>query len=139
MRFSRWGYAGVNALHILGIGLLIGAVVPMNLRLLGAWGQRSLTDLARVLVPMAAAGLTLAVTTGVLLFTVRAKHYAKIELLYAKLALVGIGIASAILLHMAAGWWLERVTPGRRRSHAAISLICWIGALFCGRFIAYAR
>ncbi len=139
LRFSRWGYATVNAAHILGIALLVGAIVPLNLRLLGAWAQRPLTDLARVLVPMAMAGTALAVTTGALLFTIRAKHYAKIDLLYAKLTLVGVGIGSAVVFHLAAGWWLERASPGRRRTHAAVSLICWIGALLCGRYIAYSR
>ena len=139
LRYSRWGYATVNAMHILGIALLVGAVVPLNLRLLGAWGQRSLPELARVLVPMAASGVAVAVTTGVLLFTVRAKHYGKLELIYAKLGLVSIGVVAAIVFHIAAGWWLERAAPGQRRVHAMISLMCWIGALLCGRYIAYAR
>lgn len=139
LRFSRWGYATANAAHILSIGLLIGAVVPMNLRLLGAWGQRSLTELARVLVPMAATGAGLAVLTGAMLFTVRARRYADVDLLKAKLVLIATGLISAIVFHVVAGWWLERSGPVQRRVHATISLLCWIGALLCGRYIAYVR
>ena len=139
LKFSRWGYATANAAHILSIGLLIGAVVPMNLRLLGAWGQRSLTELARVLVPMAAFGLGCAILTGMTIFTVKAKHYASLELIWVKLTLVATGLVSAVVFHVVAGWWLQRSGPAQRRVHAVISLGCWIGALLCGRYVAYAR
>ena len=139
LRFSRWGYATANAVHILGIALLVGAVVPLNLRLLGFWGQRSLTELARVLVPMAATGLTIAVLAGLSIFSVKAKTYATVELLWIKLALVLTGLVSAVAFHVMAGWWLQRSGPVQRRVHAVISLGCWIGALLLGRYIAYAR
>ena len=138
LKLSRWGYASANAAHIFGIALLVGAIVPLNLRLLGAWSRHSLPDLARVLVPMAMTGATLAVLTGMMLFTVRAKRYADVEFLQAKLALVATGLISAIVFHAAAGWWLDRAGPRQMRIHAAISLVCWIGALLCGRYIAYA-
>ena len=138
LRLSRWGYATANAAHILGIALLVGAIVPLNLRLLGAWSKYLLPDLARVLVPMAMTGATLAILTGTMLFTVRAKRYADVDFLQAKLALVATGLISAIVFHAAAGWWLDRAGPRQSRVHAAISLVCWIGALLCGRYIAYA-
>ena len=37
LRGSRWVYAAVNTAHIFAIALLIGSVVPLNLRLLGVW------------------------------------------------------------------------------------------------------
>lgn len=33
---SLWVYPLINAGHLLGIALLVGAIVPMDLRLLGA-------------------------------------------------------------------------------------------------------
>ena len=138
LKFSRWSYATANAAHIFSIALLVGAIVPMNLRLLGVWGRRSLEDIARVLVPMATSGAVLAVLTGLMIFTVRARRYAEIDLLKLKLAFIATGIISAIVFHVAAGWWLQRSGVTQRRVHAAISLICWIAALLCGRYIAYA-
>lgn len=139
LKYSRWGYATANGLHILGIALLIGSVVPLNLKLLGAWPGRRLEEVARVTVPIAATGLGLAILAGISIFTVRARYYVTVEFLYAKIALVLIGLTSALVFHFAAGWWLERAGPVQRRVHAAISLTCWIAALFCGRYIAYAR
>ena len=37
LRVSRLGYAAVSGAHILGIAFLVGAILPLNLRLLGFW------------------------------------------------------------------------------------------------------
>lgn len=137
LRVSRWGYAAVNAGHVLGIALLVGAIVPLDLRLLGAWRSVPHPVLARVLVPAAATGLTLAVVTGLLLFSVRATDYAALPVLQAKLALVAVGAASAIALHRRHGLELRQAPAGRMAGHALLSLCCWLGALACGRLIAF--
>ncbi|MGI9452193.1 MAG: hypothetical protein ACR2QH_16365 [Geminicoccaceae bacterium] len=89
LRFSRWGYAFVNTAHVLGIALLVGAIIPLDLRLLGVWNSFERAALVRVLAPVAAAGLALAVTMGFLLFSVRAVDYAALTLFRVKLLLIG--------------------------------------------------
>ncbi len=138
LRASRWGYAAVNAAHILGIALLIGAIVPLDLRFLGLWRTVPRAALTRVLVPVAAGGLALAILAGLLLFSVRAREYAGIGFLQAKLALVSVGLVSALALHRAHGRLLENSSDARLAGHAVVSLLCWIGALACGRLIAFA-
>lgn len=139
IRFSQVRYAAVNTAHILGIALLVGAIVPMDLRLLGAGRQLQHSDLARLLLPIAAAGLVLAATAGVMLFVVRAKEYGVHPLFQIKMLIVLTGTAAALVAHARAGLWLERITPGQQRLHGALSLACWVGALVCGRMIAYTR
>ena len=56
LRRSRWVYPLVNAGHIVGLALLFGAIVPLDLRLLGLWQRVSLGVLARTLLPVAIAG-----------------------------------------------------------------------------------
>lgn len=137
LRYSRWGYAAVNAGHILGFALLLGSTVALNLRLLGLWRSVPLAPLARVLVPVAAAGLALAVTAGLILFAVRAGEYAGLGVLQAKLAFVAVATVSAIVLHARYGLELHGAGPARQRVHAVVSLSCWLGALTCGRLIAF--
>lgn len=137
LRMSRWGYAAVNGLHILGIAVLVGAILPLDLLLLGFWRAVPRAALARVLVPVAATGLALAVAMGLLLFAVRAPEYAALTVFRLKLALVALGVAGALTLHAAHGGWLEHAPPGRLRTHAALSIGCWIGALACGRAIGF--
>ena len=139
LRVSRWGYALVNTAHVFGIALLVGAIVPLQLRLLGLWPTIPRTALVRVLVPVAATGLALALLAGLLLFSVRAREYAGIGFLQAKLVLVALGTLSALSLHLAHGFTLETAPRGRLVGHALVSLICWPGALLCGRLIAFAE
>jgi hypothetical protein len=138
LRASRWGYAAVNGMHILGIALLVGAVVPLNLRLLGLWPAVPREQLLRVLVPAAAFGLVLAVPTGLLLFSVKAEDYSAIFFLQAKLALILAGVLSAVTAHLRYGLALEGAEPARLRLHALVSIACWLGALALGRLIGFA-
>ena len=135
LRFSRWGYAAVNTTHVLGIALLVGAILPLDLRLLGAWRSVPLTPLARVLVPVAATGLLLAVTTGAFLFITRADEYAALDLFLVKLALIAAGAVHALSLHLGSG--LRHASEARLRAAGAASLSLWLSALVCGRLLAF--
>jgi hypothetical protein len=138
LRSSRWLYAAVNAGHIFGIALLIGAILPLDLRLIGVWRQVPHTALVRVLVPVAASGLTLAVVTGSLMFAIRAREYAGVGFFQAKLAIIALGALGALTLHHAYGFLLEGAGDRRLAGHAVLSLLCWPLALVCGRLIAFA-
>lgn len=137
LRFSRWAYAAVNTMHVLGIALLVGAIVPLDLRLMGVWRRVPHEDLARVLVPVAAAGLAIAGLTGLMLFSVRAGEYAGIAVFWTKLALVALGLAFALAAHALYGRWLSDATQTQRFRVGAASMACWLGALIAGRLIAF--
>ena len=57
LRRSHWVYPIVNTGHIVGLALLFGAIVPLDLRLIGLWPMVSIGSLARMLLPVAIAGL----------------------------------------------------------------------------------
>lgn len=137
VRVSRWGYAGLSAAHVFGIALLVGAVVPLNLQRLGAFGGIGQADLARVLVPTAGAGLVLATLTGSLLLMPGVADYLALWVVRAKLALVAVGVIHAALLHARYGWWMERAGATRLGVHAGLSLAVWIAVLVLGRAIAF--
>ena len=142
LRFSRWSYAAVNASHIVGIALLFGAIVPLDLRLMGCWRSVSIRTLARVLVPIAAGGLTLAITAGLLLFATRATEYAALPLFWTKLTLIACGVANALLLRKAAQWKASKdvthvVPPPRLCVAGALSIGVWLSVIVCGRMLAF--
>jgi hypothetical protein len=134
LRGSRWTYPAVNAAHILGIALLVGAVVPMDLRLIGVWrGDMPLRPVLRLLRPMAAFGAVLALATGVLLFSVQAQDYVAMRLFAVKLALVAVGLVHAL----AWGRGLGSAARGRQRLAGAVSLTVWLAVLVCGRMLGF--
>ena len=142
LRSARWTYAAVNAAHITGIAILFGSIVPLDLRLMGCFRQVPIRTLSRVLVPVAAAGLTLAVAAGFLLFSIRAVQYAGTTLFQIKMALVACGIANALLLRKAEAWEGARddiasPPPPRLRAAGALSIALWLSVIFCGRFVAF--
>ena len=126
MRSWRWLYPIVNVAHIFGISLLFGAVVTLDLRYLGVWRSVDRDILSRVLVPVALAGFVLAVLAGALLFTTDAQKYADMALFQVKLGLIAFAIANTV--------WLAQK---RAAAAALVSLVCWTGAIICGRFIGY--
>nr|WP_267955416.1 hypothetical protein [Halomonas ethanolica] len=135
VRLSRWGYAAINALHVLGIALLIGAIVALDLRLLG-WRKRlPLHELGRLLQPVAIAGLLLAMVTGALLFLADPSGYAAMPLFVLKLALIALAIANALLLNLGPG--LANATPRRLRVAGLLSLLLWPTVLLAGRMLAF--
>lgn len=138
LRTSRWLYAATNTAHVLGIALLVGAILPLDLRLLGCWREVPRVQLVRVLVPVAATGLALTIVAGALLFSARATEYAGVGFLQAKLALVLSGAAAALAVHWRHGFLLATASDARLAGHALVSLACWPAALVCGRLIAFA-
>jgi hypothetical protein len=135
LRFSRWGYAAVNTTHVFGIALLVGAILPLDLRLLGVWRSVALEPLARVLVPVAATGLFLAITTGIFLFITRANEYAALNLFLLKVTLIAAGAVHALSLQLGPG--LAQASRARLRAAGAASLSIWVAALICGRLLAF--
>src|SRR6056297_436331 len=135
MRVSRWGYAAASGLHVLGLALLVGAIVPLDLRLLGLWPGVPLTALARPLVATAACGLALAVAAGTALLLAAPARYLAEPIFGLKLGLVVFGAGAALALHLGSG--LEHATPRRRAAAGAISLACWLPALALGRLLAF--
>ncbi|SEF64540.1 hypothetical protein [Marinobacterium lutimaris] len=143
MRLSTWSYPLFNAGHLLGVCLLIGSILPMDLRLMGCWRSIPLLQLWRVLIPVAASGLGLAVLCGFPLFIARASDYAASPLFWGKMilllsALFNIVIVRAILPRPGSSFWLSHETPPTgARICATLSIVFWLGTLLAGRLIGY--
>ncbi|MFW5824598.1 MAG: hypothetical protein ACOCVV_06505 [Marinobacter sp.] len=132
-------YPWLNGLHVLSIGLL-GAIVILDLRLLGAFRTVAVSQLAGPSVQVAAWGLASAITTGLLLFSVQPAHYLSNPAFLAKLAIVAIGLINTLLLRLGSAWQTllrDRPVPARARAAAGASLASWTAAIFAGRWIAY--
>ena len=133
LRRSVWAYALVNAAHILGIGLLLGAILPLDLRLMGWHQGPPLSTLAPFLSRIAAAGLALAVATGATLLSVQPMEYLPLPAFRAKMLLIALALVNLLALHRARSWravaasatWEYRRRARRvasRRASASVSV-----------------
>jgi hypothetical protein len=136
LRDSVWAYPLVNAAHLLGVSLLVGAIVSLDLRLLGFWPGVSAGPAGQMLRGVAATGLLLALFAGGVLFVTRAPEYAASSFFLAKMGFVCVGGVNALVVSRVPP---ERLAEGGAggRFAAGVSLLCWIGALVLGRLVGY--
>lgn len=140
LRGSTWIYPLVNTGHIIGVALFFGAIAPVDLRLIGVWAGIPLTHVTRILVPMATAGLVLAVSFGMLLFSTRASEYAASWLFWLKMLLLLLGFVNAavyLIAHRRAENNDAIMPVSSRVTLGLSSLVLWTGVIVLGRLVGY--
>lgn len=140
LRRSGTLYLLVNAAHIGAIGLLIGSIVPLDLRLLGLLKPGPLAMLAPVLARTASVGLALAVLTGAMLFSVRPLEYLENPAFGVKMGLLAAGAVNALLARRSKAWEMlqeQGMASAGMRLRAGASLFLWLGCLVAGRWIGF--
>jgi uncharacterized membrane protein SirB2 len=139
IRASRWLFPAIESVHLLALAVIGGAVLVMNLRLLGLGikGQPA-AQLWRDTWPWLMGSLTVMLISGMLLFTSEA-----IKLYYHGAFWVKM---SSLLLAMIFTFTVMRkvalADPGRvgpvwGRAAAVVSILLWSTVGVCGRWIGF--
>jgi tellurite resistance protein TehA-like permease len=138
-----WTYGVVNLIHILGVATLFGAVLMLDLKLLGLWPRAALATVATPAVPLAAVGFAVAVLSGACLITTNATEYVGNPFLLIKFPAIALGLANAIALHFFPPWRARQSRELSRRERrqlavfGGLSLAAWLTAIAAGRMIGY--
>lgn len=143
VRSAAYVYPVLEAVHILGIGLLIGPAFTFDIRLTGvAHRVLSVPTAARYLLPVSHVGFAIVVLTGIALLSAQALMVAAAAAAPWKFGLLVLACLNVLVFH--AGiyrrvdtWGDAAVTPVAARVAAGVSLIAWTGIIFAGRFLAY--
>lgn len=143
---ARWlqgsgtAYLFVNATHVLGIALLLGSILVLDLKLLGGLRGVPLAVLGPLNARVAACGVALAFATGFWLFTVQPREYVGNPAFLIKLGLIAFALANVGVQHANPAYRraLEGapVSAGVRIS-AAASVLLWLAVLVAGRWIGF--
>lgn len=144
MRQSNWAFPICDTIHTLGIILVAGTIMLVDLRLLGL-GLRSI-PIAQVvdrIVPSTLSGFGLMLVSGGLLFSSEAVKMYHSPAFRIKLVLLALAGLNALIFHRTiyrdvAKWGSRSVAPARARVAGLLSLIFWIAIIAAGRAIAYA-
>jgi hypothetical protein len=138
-----WTYGVVNLVHIIGVASLFGAVLILDLRLLGAWKKVSVAAISAVAVPIAKTGFCIAALAGICMISTNATDYAGNPFLLIKFPAIFLGLVNALVLNRQTAWQ-QRATrefsPSERKRLAVlggVSLACWLTAISAGRMIGY--
>jgi hypothetical protein len=138
-----WTYGVVNLVHILGVASLFGALLVLDLRLLGFWRKIALQAISEPTVSVATVGFFVAAVSGVCLLATKATEYADNPFLYIKFPAIGLGLVNVAILKSLPAWKQHKMRDLSSREQAklavfgGVSLVCWLTAITAGRMIAY--
>jgi len=143
MRMSGWFFPAFDVIHTLGIVLVAGTIMLVDLRLLGlALRTEPAAAVVERIVPWTLRGFALMFVTGALLFTsepVKLYHSPAFRIKLVLLALAGV---NALVFHTTiyrdvANWDAAAPAPFRARVAGLLSLALWMAIIAAGRAIAY--
>jgi hypothetical protein len=136
IRRSDWAVMALEAVHLLGLALLGGAVGIIALAALRRTGLRGISAATLVLGlrPLFAAGLLLMTASGALIVvSMPFRYYLNAAFRVKMLLLLAAIVATAWLLRMGRG----TVFTDRQRALALLSALLWLGVGFSGRLIGF--
>jgi hypothetical protein len=137
MQQSRWGFAVVEAIHLLGLAILGGVVLIVDLRLLGLiLKAESPRNIARGLSRTLLASLTIMVLTGIALTSEEALKCYHSPAFRWKMALLAAAVVFYFTLHRAAVLRTDKNQANlTSRLAGIVSLTLWLGVGVAGRAI----
>src|ERR1700748_3214303 len=133
----------LEATHVLGLALVFGTILVIDLRLLGAASShRPFRHVASDIFRWTWAAFVLTAATGALMFITNAPVYFHNFYFRTKMLLLGIAGLNMLVFEITAGRTIQRwdrasSAPGVGKAVAVVSLAMWIGVIFRGAMIGF--
>jgi len=140
---SQWVWAAMETLHFLGLGLLVGTIGVLDLRLLGLARGLPLAPLEK-LVPWGVAGFVLNVVTGIVFFAGAPYQYIyNLAFQWKVLFMLAAGL-NILVFYTSVARRTWAVPAGEHAPLAAriiggVSLFCWVAVMYWGRMLTFFR
>ena len=138
LRRLSWLVPWLQIIHILANGLLLAAVVMIDMRIWGISRSLTSTAMARRFQSWIWAGLVLLTVTGILLILYGPRRQLTDLTFQVKMVMMGLAMAATVALQVMlrpAAEASER-NPGRQNLAgvlATVTLVLWVGVTFAGR------
>jgi hypothetical protein len=131
---NTWLYPALEVVHIVGIALLLGSLVLLELRVWGLATTLPVQPLARLALPVTLAGFALVAASGLLMFISNPAELLAKRVFVVKMALVMLAGLNAASFHARGS--LDKLDRTARVQTLA-SLGIWLAVIICGRWISY--
>ena len=136
---NPWAWPAAEVLHFIGLAVLFGVAIAVNLRLLGITRHVALVDAYRLL-PVAMWAFIIQGVTGMMFFVAQAFQYIDNPAFHWKVALMLLAAANVLYLTLFDDFWElgpEDEAPIVAKVASASQLVLWLGVLFFGRMLPY--
>jgi hypothetical protein len=143
IRDSLWLFPLIESTHVIGLALVFGTIVIIDLRLLGiASTQRSFKRMASDILKWTWAAFALTALTGTLMFITNTLVYYHNFFFRTKMLLLVLSGINMLIFELTAGrtihnWDKAPSAPSAGKAVAAVSLVMWIGIIIMGRLIGF--
>jgi uncharacterized protein DUF6644 len=139
MRSSLWLFPVIESLHLIGLALLGGAVLMVDLRLLGfGFRRQSIAQIANDAQPWLVASLVVMMPTGFLLFMSSAVKCYYLPAFWVKMTSLAIALVFTFGVRRKAAMAPEgSVNPARAKVIAVVSLSLWSSVAVAGRMVGF--
>ena len=133
----------IESVHVIGLTLVFGTIMIIDLRLLGlAWTRRPFSVIADEVLRWTWVAFGIAAVTGALMFITNAAMYYQNWYFRAKMLLLVFAGLNMVFFEVTdrrsvIAWDRERSAPLAGKIVAAASLAIWIGVIFLGRWVAF--
>ena len=133
----------LEAVHVLGVTVLIGCIGLLELRLIGlASLNRPVSRVLRDVLPITWSAFAVSVISGFFLFASNAPTYAANSFFLGKVVLLAGAGLNAFGFHTfversIAKWDTAARTPLPARLSGILSLAMWLGIVVCGRWVGF--
>jgi uncharacterized membrane protein len=136
----KWGWPASETVHFIGLSLLFGVVLLVDLRMLGFLKGIPFSTLHRLL-PWGVLGFGVNVVTGILFFIgAPPDFYVNNPVFIWKLALILVAGANALYFTVFDQPWTLRAgdtPPVAAKVAAASGILLWVGVIFCGQMLPF--
>lgn len=134
-----WVWPAAETLHFIGLSLVFGVLLAVNLRLLGMMRALTFASVHRML-PWAMLGLGVNLITGMVFFIAVPEQYTTNTPFFWKI--VCLMIAGVDLLYLTVFdkvWTLESGDHAvmRDKAIAATAIVAWVGVIYLGRMLPF--
>jgi uncharacterized membrane protein len=136
---QTWAWTAAETLHFIGMWLLFGVVLMVNLRMLGVIKKISYAAMHRML-PWGVLGFTLNMITGMLFFVSAPGYYTQNISFYAKVGLMVIAGINTLYFTIFDDTWnlkAEDEAPMSGKVMAASTIALWFGVIYFGRMLPF--
>ena len=136
---SNWLFPAVEAVHIVALTVLLGAIIVLDMRFFGVtMTKKAVRQLYFELAPWILVSLIIIIASGGVLFASEAMKAYTSGPFQIKMILLAAAIAfHYTLCRKAANAAEGTVGPGLSRLAGAVSLVLWFGVGFAGRAIGF--